>query len=666
MFKLRKLNASGVAHHAVLMLAVVIAVAGIGAYLVSASHADNVYTFRKPNGCIPGKLVGPNGGCNWMNDQTKLATDCAQYHLQYSGGQCQLHCLSGWYISATTGDCQQLQNPPTGGTGGGGTGGGGTTPTPPTEAQCAALNRRNEDKTNNHCEECYDAYLDGDGDVHTFSDKCIKKPITTTTTDGAGAGGSSIGSGGTSGTGGTVPAVTTDNAAVVACTAQHKKWHTASKICGPECATGFGLTEGKCVAGITTVAHTTCDKVATPDGNCVNENRIKSYCDSRHLKLTDNGNNCQLDCVKGYTLMDTDCVKKSTGSNEGDATPSILALDTTMDKATCAALGREWDNHAVLEDGTIGKGCATNQCDKKDAVLLTQQEGVAYCKGYLSKITLSTCNDLHRNWVAAASGCMSNPKKKDTGARLANAPECDKKHSTYVFKAGEDECFSPAVIDRLSAVAQATGKPITALAHLSQAQLCNLQPHKHWNGSKCVEDKPAQTTSGGASTPNSDPTPTGNTSLARNGKSWDTYCATLGRYVSGHCGGCKYTDYMLYSTDAYGWRRCMPKKSVCTQDGGTKICGDSNSGGNHGCPVGQQECGDTTPTSPAPSTYHLTCTDYKARYATSASCTLYTNTHPDAAITGIKYFCDPAQMTPAKAASHTVGSTTFTTPYICL
>ena len=214
---------------------------------------------------------------------------------------------------------------------------------------------------------------------------------------------------------------------------------------------------------------------------------------------------------------------------------------------------------------------------------------------------------------------MSNPKKKDVGQRMANAPECNKQHSTYVFRAGEDECLSPAVVDRLASIAQATGKPITALSHMSRAQLCNIQPHKHWNGSKCIQDKPAQATDSGVKTPASDPSPTGDINLAPNGKSWDSYCASLGRATTGHCGACKTSSNMLYGTDGYGWRKCVPKSSICEQGGGTKACTVTATAG--GC--------DTYDLSCQPINY--VCYEFNVNYGFHLNCPTGTNTAPTCA-----------------------------------
>jgi len=517
MFKLRKLNANGVAHHAVLMLIVVVAIAGFGAYQVAQSHADNLYTGVNDYNCFPGKKRSTpptSPPCKLFGLVSNVKADCAKYFLQFDGTQCQPHCISNYHIN-DAGVCHI--NDPTGPASGGtstgtGTGGGGTTTaTPPTETECANLNRRNEDKTNNHCEECYSLYTDSDGKLYTYSDPCIKKTVTTITTDGAGAGTSTSTTTGTTST----PAapVITDNAGKVTCAAQHKVWHAVtatSGTCGPQCLNGYqAATEGVCTtatgAGVglaTANVAATCtkDQVRVPGGECVNQNRIKAYCDSRNFKLTANGKNCSKDCESNKFVYDANsgtCIKKGTDTSTAAQAdnPPLLVVDFGMDKVTCGQLGRQWVPSTTTALGNL-PGCATNKCDRNGLSPLKNIDGgTPYCPGYVSKIGEQKCDSLHRVWIAVANGCVQDHRQsKKPGQTDVKNAACVAPYTTYVFSGsgtGQDACVKPSTGDVLKGAIKATGRPVAALAKLPKSQLCKLQ-RKVWDGNKCIAKKPGQ------------------------------------------------------------------------------------------------------------------------------------------------------------------------------
>jgi hypothetical protein len=87
MFKIRKLNARGVAHHFLVMLIVVTSVAGVGAYEVSKSHADvagdvanYTVTVGSDDGCWLVGRVWSSGAC-----QAKCRTGAGTYSVNPRG-----------------------------------------------------------------------------------------------------------------------------------------------------------------------------------------------------------------------------------------------------------------------------------------------------------------------------------------------------------------------------------------------------------------------------------------------------------------------------------------------------------------------------------------------------------------------------------------------------
>lgn len=514
MKRFKLLGQRGFTHHMILLLLIVGSVSAFGAYKVIYSKADtNTYTFRKPNGCFPGKTTGPEGGCKLYNKIENVRDDCAQYRLQFNGSSCEARCIAGWYIG-TDGQCNQLQNPPSGGggggQGGGGSGGGGETPTPPTEAECAELKRLNNDKTNNRCEACYAAFQDGDGNENTYKDACVKKTVSPVATEGSGGGGSGGGNNSSAGNGGNKGSNNNGNGngngsnnggsndnnqeVIARCAAKKLEYNSNNNSCGTRCVGGYSkTTNGVCVEGVTLA----CQGIIISDGTCVGKNKVEEYCKNFKLAYNANRNSCSNKCVnENYVMTDGVCAKKGTDPIKD---PPVLTLDTSMDRKTCDALGRQWESGTKNANSQKIKGCSTNACDtKSSSIIANAADGAPYCSGYISKNEKATCeNKLHRNWMAVAKGCMQNPKAKKAGSREANAPQCQKQYSTYVWRDAADECMDPNVVDQVKAVAQATGKPFLAVAHMSQAQICNLQPGKHWNGKKCVADKPAITNGSG-------------------------------------------------------------------------------------------------------------------------------------------------------------------------
>ncbi len=287
MFKLKKLNSRGVVHHALLMLIVVMAIAGFGAYQVSKSHADSQYQYNARNayGCHPGKEK-TTGNCTLFKNSKgeiqagKIEAECASFHLQYKllpgnpNKQCAEICVGGYHISASepheckpgSGDDNSggWTDHPGGGSGGGGSG---------SASNCADLKRG--DGTGGGCGACYQNFTDYT--PSTTNDLCIRnctgahqftnnndnkchcvegysmqsddtcKAINTGGNNGGGNSGSHGAGDGT-----------TDNAAgILKCTQEHKVWHPAKAICGPECATGYATaTEGLCVEGTPLPGHT--------------------------------------------------------------------------------------------------------------------------------------------------------------------------------------------------------------------------------------------------------------------------------------------------------------------------------------------------------------------------------------------------------------------------
>jgi hypothetical protein len=155
--RLKRLNNSGFAHHALIALLVVVGFAAFGAYRVFSSSASSSYTGppvnqqRKANDCIPGKHK-VNGNCQKYETASQVRADCSDYHLQYDSNtnSCADACQAGYYKK--DGRCAPTPaetNPPSG-------------------TNCANLNRNAG--SGNGCGPCKSGFVDTS--ANTTNDAC--------------------------------------------------------------------------------------------------------------------------------------------------------------------------------------------------------------------------------------------------------------------------------------------------------------------------------------------------------------------------------------------------------------------------------------------------------------------------------------------------------------
>jgi hypothetical protein len=515
---------------------------------------------------------------------------------QCGNGSCFVNCIGGWHVSAQTGKCEVNSGPNGGDTGNSGGSGGDTgNSNDKTEADCDRLNRRfnssnrqcgeckngfqnqpgqdrgacipvpapspgntnqqgsgtSNDKTkadcdnlnrtfnssNKQCGSCKNNFYNADGTDHG---KCQPRPVSDAvvppmptqsgtqqqTKD------NDKGNKGNEGKNYTVAFSSNNNVQNVQlrCTSRHLVYNEKANTCGTQCVDGYQ----KVIGGSCAYGDTSCQGMIAGDGTCVGKNKIEEYCKNFKFVYNKNRNACENKCIDKYSMVDGACAKNGT---DPVTDPPVLNLDVAINKKTCEALGRQWESGTVDANGSKIKGCSANLCDKNKATVIANAEGGRpYCSGYIAKISELDCRNLHRVWMNEVAGCRQNPKQKDNGARLSKAPECLENYSTYVFQKGEDKCVDPSVVDQVAGLAHNGTKPFTGAANLTQAQLCNLQPKKHWNGKKCVADKPASTSGGNQETGSSSSSSNSNSSSSTASSSSSTTvrpsqseCSALGR-----------------------------------------------------------------------------------------------------------------------------------------
>lgn len=628
-FRLKKLNTAGVAHHALIAVAVVLAFASFGAYRVFYSKAATssgpqlTQDGKKTNGCVPGKHV-VNGNCQKYSEVSTIKADCSTYNLQYDNttGGCKTSCIAGWHKDSTN-NC--IEN---------------ATPAPSTDCSsgqvkidgqcvnkltCNAPNTEYKASTN-QCV-CVAGYSRVNTDcvrdktptticprgqvlvndqcqtptictapntvLQTSTNTCVcKTGYTQNSTSKVCEPNKS-----TNGTPGPTDQCSTGTARCItpaqvkaSCNAQFLQYDSTANKCKEGCKADYVKKNGKCVDRATAQNTMTehlckvlgrdwivprvgegpvngpkapyCSKLCLDTENSTfvkAASDTKSYCkatavgslgasadisktdcEAANRNYVDNAGVCSARCSVGYHLnaehtecLPLDSVTGTNGDGEGEeggclggASPNndgtcpedateeptndapTLKLDTNMDKKTCELLGREWESGTKDKDGKKIKGCNVEKCEKKSDKIVKNDNGKPFCKGHVAKIDKEKCQELHRVWVPEAKACAvaPNQNKKD-GKRVLKSDQCKPPYTTYVYKSDQgDECLKPSTVEKLKKIAKSTGTPFVALTNMSKAGVCNVQPHKHWNGSKCVKDKPAQHNTGqGGSSTNSGP-----------------------------------------------------------------------------------------------------------------------------------------------------------------
>lgn len=344
------------------------------------------------------------------------------------------------------------------------------------------------------------------------------------------------------------------------CNAANRIFIYLSKVCAPRCKAGY--TSAVALLGASRALDTTSTTSKDPLG-CIEGTPA------------DNG---------GQTAEEGGCtdgveVDEATGlcpgdSVSGQAEPPVANVDSNVSKDLCKQLGREWESGSKDADGNKVKGCKVDECKNDEATLVTSESGLSFCKGYVVKISKDRCNEAGRIWIKEAQGCAANPKfvdLKDGKTKSGNGVCADKKDMLLAVD-GTDVCVSPSRVDKLKDIARSAGLPFAQVVNLSKAGLCKVNPTKHWNGEKCVSDKPAKDLSTG--TPNTNGEPEGE-SKAPNGQDWTAFCNSLGRSSTdnGCAQSCKDGSKIRNPDNtSYGYDRCDSKSSICKADGGTKDC----------------------------------------------------------------------------------------------
>lgn len=164
---------------------------------------------------------------------------------------------------------------------------------------------------------------------------------------------------------------------------------------------------------------------------------------------------------------------------------STLVVDSSINEKVCELLGRQWVPGAKQAKA----GCSTQKCFKS-GVTMKSSNGKEYCQGYVSQIKKEKCNELNRKWLSEVKGCAlfyNQDRKKKT---IVNAIQCEKPFTTYALhekSEGRDECLKPKTVERIQGIAKSAGKPFTFVASLPPKGVCKLRGGMMWSHAKCIK-----------------------------------------------------------------------------------------------------------------------------------------------------------------------------------
>ncbi len=262
-----------------------------------------------------------------------------------------------------------------------------------------------------------------------------------------------------------------------------------------------------------------------------------------------------------------------TGGHGTPTDPTVPHHDTSasgtvsiekISRDTCELLGRDWEPASGSSDGTKNPaGCSTETCFRQK-LDLHKRNGSFYCDGYAVGLAQQKCQDLHRKWIDRVTACATRPNQNNKpGTRVVKAPQCAGGFTTYVYRANQyDECLRPGTVDNLKNVARVSGLPFVKVTTLSRAGLCNVLPHKHWNGHGCVADVKTHV----ATTTSTSTTSSTVNHSAAGFHVTATFCTSLGRHLVGStCSStCDNTNYHRDASTAaanHGYDKCVPNTS---------------------------------------------------------------------------------------------------------
>lgn len=257
------------------------------------------------------------------------------------------------------------------------------------------------------------------------------------------------------------------------CKDANRVYLSIAGVCAAKCLTGFGIRDGKCQQVESTEVDEDGDGVPDENGDGTTE---------------------QGGCLNGaQALEDGTCPEDTVTDDNDNTTDVIYSADITAEQ--CAQLGLTYDPAIKSKDGE-GKevtvaGCLTEKCSNDQAQLVRQENGVNYCEGFVQKIAKERCEEAGRTWNVAASACViPYGEASEPGKRISGDGYCAEKGQTYVFldDKGSAACTDATTIEKILAIVKYTGDPFVMVAETISAGFCNIQPGKHWNGDKCINE----------------------------------------------------------------------------------------------------------------------------------------------------------------------------------
>lgn len=150
--------------------------------------------------------------------------------------------------------------------------------------------------------------------------------------------------------------------------------------------------------------------------------------------------------------------------------PVTSEVDPRVDRESCALLGRTW-----TDGGCSRLSCVTgHEYAKTGANAETCRIGGRDGSSYGVEIDFRHCDALHRVWIGLLNYCASDPRREEVV--VSDAAQCEAPYTSYVVMSeidgADDECLRPARVADLTAIAEADGRSLAAVAAERSSTQC--------------------------------------------------------------------------------------------------------------------------------------------------------------------------------------------------
>ncbi len=167
-------------------------------------------------------------------------------------------------------------------------------------------------------------------------------------------------------------------------------------------------------------------------------------------------------------------------------------VDTALDPATCADLGRVW---ATRRGQT---GCQRVRCLRAGATIAGDYNTESCRLGgsdYAVSLESRLCRRLDRRWIGAVNRCLANVDRSTPRNLFHDARQCRAPATTYVVikaRDGIDLCVTPTELQAARRTAAVRGIRLPDAVLARSEVLCATRASYQWSGRTCRALRPGE------------------------------------------------------------------------------------------------------------------------------------------------------------------------------